>query len=112
MRRGPAGRFALAPVVLVAFIGAHSEHVTDGIPRRRRLTINHCNASPNDVRIIRRWRSGSINGVTTTAAAALLGRYGLGLDQLEGWSRDHDLQPVLRGGQLTIQNQGAHAHGH
>lgn len=107
MRPGPAGRFALAPAVLVAFIGVHSEHITDGIPRRRRLAINHANASPNDVRIIRRWRSGATDGVTPKAAAKLLGNYGLNLDQLRTWSNRNDLQPVLRGGQLTLTTNGA-----
>lgn len=107
MRPGPAGRFALAPVVLVAFIGAHSEHITDGIPRRKRLTINNVNAVSNDVRIIRRWRSGATDGVTPKAAMKLLGNYGLNMAQLQAWSNDNDLQPVLRGGQLTLTTNGA-----
>lgn len=92
-RRGPAANLALSPAVLVAFIDDASQLVTDGIPRRQRLHINCRPVSANDARVIRRWRSGSINGVTKGAAEKLLATYGMTLTDLARFSPDY----VLRG---------------
>jgi hypothetical protein len=72
----------LAPDELVALLDAHTTYVVSGYPYRRRRCINGIAVSETDARMIRRWRAGTIRGVTATSAEGLLKRYrldGIGL---------------------------------
>lgn len=74
-RLGP--KAPLEPARLVELIDRHSEYVVSGHPRRRRLCINGIPITDTDARMIRRWRTGTIKGVTLKSADALLERYDL-----------------------------------
>jgi hypothetical protein len=74
-RLGP--KAPINPASLVYMIDDHSDYITSGTPKRRRLCINGIAVSETDARMIRRWRAGKIKGVTIKSADALLHRYGL-----------------------------------
>lgn len=96
-RGGPAARNAIDPAVLTDFIEAWSEYHVGGHPRRERLYINGARIQENDARMIRRWRAGTIKGVTIRSAAALLHRYGLTIEMLGTFAEQTDRTPTLRG---------------
>lgn len=95
---GPATRRAVNPEPFVDFItGLESYVMDDRPPRRKRLCINGIPVSDTDARMIRRWRSGKIEGITVEAAAALLRRYGKTPFQFAAWCATLHLAPTLRG---------------
>jgi len=104
---GPAARFAYDPAVLVAYLDVASGYLNGGNPRRRRLHINLRSVSDSDRRVIRRWRSGKIAGVTADSATALLERYGLPIDLFVTWAQGQGCEPVLRGQMKLPLDQGA-----
>lgn len=93
----PTSRVAIDPAVLVDFLKSWSHYSVGGRPHRERLYINGTRIEENDARMIRRWRAGSIRGVTVKSARALLGRYGLTLDMLAVYAQQHDASPTTRG---------------
>lgn len=74
-RRGP--RATVSPAELVAFLDTHSVTRTGGTPNRLRKFINGVAVSETDARMIRRWRAGTIQGVTESSARALLRRFNI-----------------------------------
>lgn len=74
-RGGP--KAPVLPAAIVAQLDHHSTYEVTGHPRRRRLHINGIPVADNDARMIRRWRSGTIKGVTVKSANALLARHNL-----------------------------------
>jgi hypothetical protein len=94
---GPASRRAVDPDALVDYLTAKQHYVEDGTPKRRRLCINGIPVSANDARMIRRWRSGRIEGITVGAAAALLRRYDLTPFQYAAWCATLGRRPTIRG---------------
>jgi len=94
---GPAARRAFDPDHFEAYLAGKSSYVTDGTPRRRRLCINGTPVSESDARMIRRWRTGQIEGITIEAGAALLRRYGLTPRQYAAWCAKLSYPPMLRG---------------
>lgn len=97
MTTGRAARKAINPEALVAFIDEHTEYRTDGFPRRKRRYINGKPQTADHARIIRRWRSGGIVGVTVQAANDLLAAYNLRLDRFSVWAAEHNLPAMTRG---------------
>lgn len=77
--RGRAARQAIDPESLIVYINDHASTATSGSPRRTRKLINGIPITTNDNRTLRRWASGSIEGVTLAAAEAFLHRYELTL---------------------------------
>jgi hypothetical protein len=94
---GPAARRAVNPEAFVAYLTSLESYVVDGVPRRRRLCINGIPVSEADARMIRRWRSGRIEGITVGAAAALLRRYGKTPLQFASWCAILHEAPTIRG---------------
>lgn len=94
---GPAAKRAVNPEAFVDFLTAKEHYRVDGLPRRRRLCINGVWVSENDARMIRRWRSGKIEGITLDAATAMLQRYNLTLLQYAAWCGTLHVAPMLRG---------------
>lgn len=81
--RGRAARFAYSAADLVALLDSHTTYELGGTPRRKRRLINGVALDQDtDARIIRRWRSGQIEGVTKAAAERMLGKVGLSTDPL------------------------------
>jgi hypothetical protein len=74
-RGGP--KAPINPAHLVALLDEHSTYEVLGHPRRRRLLVNGIPVADNDARMIRRWRAGTIKGVTVKSANALLARHNL-----------------------------------
>lgn len=98
MTLGRAAKAALDPKLLVEFIDLHTEHRTDGNPRRRRRYLNGvCLDQDTDARVIRRWRT-KTEGVTPAAAERLLAKANLTLLALELWAEIHrNRNAYLRG---------------
>lgn len=81
--RGPAARFAYSAADLVALLDQHTTYELGGYPSRKRRLINGVVIDQDtDARVIRRWRSGRIEGVTKAAAERLLGKVNLTTDTL------------------------------
>lgn len=74
-RAGP--RTIIEPAILLELLDDHAEYVVGGHPVRRRLHINGVPVGDSDARMIRRWRAGTIQGVTAKSANALLQRHRL-----------------------------------
>lgn len=74
-RSGP--RAKVNPAELVAFLDARSDTRAGGTPNRIRKFINNTVVSETDARMIRRWRAGTIQGVTESSARALLRRHNI-----------------------------------
>jgi hypothetical protein len=72
------------PETFVNFI--HTNTSTRLVNARRCKCINMVPISPNDNRILRRWRSGSVQRITPKAAEEFLGRYGLTMTNYGGWA--------------------------
>jgi hypothetical protein len=98
--KGPAGRRAVNPDALCAYLTAQQRYVEGGKPNRRRLTINGVPVSESDARMIRRWRQGNIKGSTVPAAVALLRRYNLAPLKFAAWCAILHYKPMLRGREL------------
>lgn len=94
---GPASRRAVNPDAFVAYLTSLESYMVDGEPRRRRLCINGKPVSESDARMIRRWRAGGIEGITVTAAAALLRRYDKTPFQFAAWCVIVRQAPTIRG---------------
>lgn len=97
-RNGPAARVAIDPAVFVGYIDSLSAYHVGGFPRRRRLCIQGTAVLENDARMIRRWRTGKIEGITVRSAEDLLGRYGLSLADYSTYCYRGNLNPTIRGG--------------
>ena len=87
-RGGP--KAPVKPSVLVAFLDSWSEYRVSGHPRRNRLYINGTPITDHDARMIRRWRSGTIAGVTLKTTRTLLDRYSLTYDMLVTYGEQLD----------------------
>lgn len=99
---GPTSRFAYDPATLVAYLDAQTDYVTQGEPTRTRRVIGLVPVDPDtDARVIRRWRSGVIEGVTKAAAARLLEKFGLTTDTYEWWAYANG-RAAVKWGQLTL----------
>lgn len=96
-RGGPVARNAVDPATLVAYLDAHSSYRTGGYPKRRRRHINGVAVAESDLRIIRRWRAGTIKGVTVKAAVSMLARHRLSPSDFATWAADHGMVPMSRG---------------
>lgn len=97
---GQAARFAYDPAVVVAFLDAYTARAA-AIGLRPYTTLNAKRLFEDDARIIRRWRSGAIKGVTYHAVSSLLLRYDLKVRHMERWAKLHRRQLVLRGHRRT-----------
>lgn len=99
MRRGgPASRVAVDPAALLGYVDSLAAYHVGGYPVRRRLCIHGTPIRENDARMIRRWRSGTIEGVTVKSTEGMLGRYGLGLHDFVTYCHRHRIKPTIRGG--------------
>jgi hypothetical protein len=95
---GPASKRAVNPGPFVDYITSlESYRMDDRAPRRRRLCINGIPVSETDARMIRRWRTGKIEGITVEAAAALLRRYDKTPFQFAAWCATLHVAPTIRG---------------
>jgi hypothetical protein len=72
------------PETFVNFI--HTNTSMRDVNSRRCKCINMIPISPNDNRVLRRWRSGDVQRITIKAAEAFLDRYGLTLTNYGGWA--------------------------
>ena len=97
-RGGPASRVAIDPAVFVAYIDEVSAYHVGGYPVRRRLCIHGTPVLENDARMIRRWRTGKIEGITVRSAEDMLGRYGLSLADYITNCQRLNVKPTIRGG--------------
>jgi hypothetical protein len=70
-------RGTIDPAAFVAFLDEHTTVTRGGHPPRARKCINGVPITPNDNRVLRRWRSGAIKHITQQAADAFRARYGL-----------------------------------
>lgn len=96
--RGRAARVAVDPETFISFLDTNTAVVTGGSPRRTRRVLNgHTIDQANDGRMIRRWRSGRIEGITKQSAENFLGRYGLTLQDFVLWG-------MLAGRRTFIRN--------
>lgn len=103
MKRGKTAKFAFDPAVVVAFIDFHSAYAHIGVPTRTHHTINFVQVDADTARVLRRWRSGVIEGVTRSGATRLFDKYYLTVPMFEQWADERKLIPVLRG-QMTLPN--------
>lgn len=102
-RGGPTSRFAYDPTVVVRYLDDNSEYILSGEPTRRRRCINGIPVDPDtDARVIRRWRSGQIEGVTRKAADRLLTKFGLSAHDLELWSYENGVAVVKWESQMRL----------
>ena len=74
-RRGP--KASVDPARLVRILDGFSYHEVGGHPVLLRKFINGQAVSETDARMIRRWRAGTIQGVTKSSARAILRRHNL-----------------------------------
>lgn len=96
--KGRAARVAVDPETFISFLDTNTAIVTGGSPRRTRRILNgHTIGQANDGRMIRRWRSGQIEGITKQSAENFLGRYGLTFQDFVLWA-------MLAGRQTHIRN--------
>lgn len=94
--RGRAARFAYSPLVLVAYLDEHTTYALED-SRRKRFINGHTLDQDTGARIIRRWRSGSYEGVTKAAAERMLSSVGLSLASFEDWAAAHHHTAIIRG---------------
>lgn len=102
-RGGPTSRFAYDPQILVQYLDAHADYLETGSPVRRKRVINRVPVEADtDARVIRRWRSGAIEGVTRKAADKLLTKFNLSTDGLEMWAYENAKAVVMWESQLRL----------
>lgn len=100
MPRGRAARVAIDPETFISFIDTNTAVVTGGSPRRTRRLLNGIIVDQsNDGRMIRRWRSGTIEGITQPSAESFLSRYDLTLQDFVLWSLMAAREPFIRNNQ-------------
>jgi hypothetical protein len=97
MSRGRAARVAIDPETFLAYLDERTSTITAGSPRRTRRILNgHTIDQANDGRMLRRWRSGTIEGITQPAVERFLARYDLTFNDFTLWAATGGLRTFIR----------------